>query len=117
MGEVSDERLVELFNSTLAFVYPSFYEGFGLPVLEAMQCGTCVITSRDPAINEVAAGAAVVTTSQDELVRAMLDIAANPAQAAVWGERGVRRAAEFSWRRTAELTREVYQKAQRRFEG
>src|ERR1022692_2013445 len=49
IGEVSDERLAQLLAGTLAFVYPSFYEGFGLPVLEAMQCGACVITSRDPA--------------------------------------------------------------------
>jgi len=56
VGEVSDEKLAQLLAGTLAFVYPSFYEGFGLPVLEAMQCGACVITSRDPAITEVAAG-------------------------------------------------------------
>ena len=60
IGEVSDERLAELLSGALAFVYPSLYEGFGLPVLEAMQCGACVITSRDPAITEVAGGAALL---------------------------------------------------------
>ena len=115
LGEVSDARLAQLLAGTLAFVYPSFYEGFGLPVLEAMQCGACVITSRDPAITEVAAGAALQAGSHAELVRAMLDIAAHPEWAEPWRERGLRRAAEFSWRRTAQLTHEVYEEAQRRF--
>jgi O-antigen biosynthesis alpha-1,3-mannosyltransferase len=111
IGEVSDERLAQLLAGALAFVYPSFYEGFGLPVLEAMQCGACVITSRDPAIAEIAAGAALATGSYAELVRAMLDIAAHPERAKPWRERGLRRAAEFSWRRTAQLTHEVYEEA------
>ena len=115
IGEVSDERLAELFAGTLAFVYPSLYEGFGLPVLEAMQCGACVITSRDPAIAEVAAGAAIEAGTHVELVQAMLDIAACPERAQFWRERGLRRAADFSWRRTAQLTYEVYEEAQRRF--
>jgi glycosyltransferase involved in cell wall biosynthesis len=114
IGEVSDERLAQLLAGTLAFVYPSFYEGFGLPVLEAMQCGACVITSRDPAITEVAAGAALQAGSPAELLRAMLDIAAYPERAKPWRERGMRRAAEFSWRRTAQLTHEVYAEALRR---
>lgn len=115
MGEVPDSRLAVLFAETLAFVYPSLYEGFGLPVLEAMQCGACVISSRDPAITEVAGGAALQAGSQAELVRTMLDIAAHPEWAQPWQERGLRRASEFSWRRTAELTHEVYEQAQRRF--
>jgi glycosyltransferase involved in cell wall biosynthesis len=115
MGEVSDERLAQLLAGTLAFVYPSFYEGFGLPVLEAMQCGACIITSRDAAIVEVAAGAALAAGSHAELVRAMLDIAAHPEWAKPWRERALRRAADFSWRRTAQLTREVYEEALRRF--
>ncbi len=115
IGEVSDERLAELFAGTLAFVYPSLYEGFGLPVLEAMQCGACVITSRDPAIAEVAAGAAIEAGTHVELVQAMLDIAACPERAQFWREGGLRRAADFSWRRTAQLTYEVYEEAQRRF--
>ncbi|HLY19105.1 MAG TPA: glycosyltransferase family 1 protein [Bryobacteraceae bacterium] len=114
IGEVSDARLAELLAGTVAFVYPSFYEGFGLPVLEAMQCGACVITSRDPAISEVAGGAAIQAASQAELVRAMLDVVTHPEASAVWRERGLRRAAEFSWRRTARLTHEVYEDALRR---
>ena len=115
IGEVSDQRLTDLLAGTLAFVYPSLYEGFGLPVLEAMQCGAYVITSRDPAITEVVQGAAVQAGSHAELVRAMSDIAAHPEWAAACRERVLRRAADFSWRRTARLTHEVYEEAQRRF--
>jgi len=115
IGEVSDERLAELFTGTVAFVYPSWYEGFGLPVLEAMQCGACVITSRDAAITEVAGGAALQAGSQDELVRAMTDLAEDPKRGDPWRERGLRRAVEFSWQRTARLTHEVYEEAERRF--
>jgi alpha-1,3-rhamnosyl/mannosyltransferase len=115
LGEVSDQRLAELLSGALAFVYPSFYEGFGLPVLEAMQCGACVITSRDPAISEVAAGAAIQAGSPAELARAMLAIAAHPEQARPWRERALVRAADFSWSHTARLTHEVYEEACRRF--
>ena len=56
LGEVPDSDLPGLYSGALACVYPSLYEGFGLPVLEAMQCGALVITSRDPAIVEVSGG-------------------------------------------------------------
>jgi glycosyltransferase involved in cell wall biosynthesis len=114
MGEVSDERLAELLAGALAFVYPSFYEGFGLPVLEAMQCGACVIASLDPAITEVAAGAVLQAGSHAELVRTMLDIAAHPEWVEPWRERGLRRASDFSWSRSAKLTHQVYEEALRR---
>ncbi|HTQ55412.1 MAG TPA: glycosyltransferase family 1 protein [Bryobacteraceae bacterium] len=115
MGEISDERLAQLLAGALAFLYPSFYEGFGLPVLEAMQCGACVITSRDPAITEVAAGAAIQADSHGDLVRAMVEVIENPAGAQLWRDRALRRAADFSWRRTAELTHQLYEDCQRRF--
>jgi len=116
MGEVSDERLAQLMAGALAFLYPSFYEGFGLPVLEAMQCGGCVVTSRDPAITEVAGGAALQAGTQEELIRTMLEIARNPEGTCAWRERALRRAAEFSWVRTAQLTRQLYEDCQRRYD-
>jgi len=103
-----------------AVVYPSLYEGFGLPVLEAMQCGAIVVTSRDPAIMEVAGDAAIFTAVlNDESVRASW-----PRARVHWRKRsqlradprtGLRRAKQFSWRRTAELTQEVYAEACRVF--
>jgi glycosyltransferase involved in cell wall biosynthesis len=113
LGEVADEELPRLYSGALAFVYPSLYEGFGLPVLEAMQCGACVIASR--AVAEAAGDAAVYAESPQELARAMSQAAARPEWRAEMGARALDRAREFSWERTARLTHEVYEEARRRF--
>ena len=76
LGEVPDERLPGLYAGALALVYPSFYEGFGLPVLEAMQAGACAIVSPDPALLEVTGGAAMVARGERELALAMSALAA-----------------------------------------
>lgn len=113
---VPDGELPALYSGALAFLYPSLYEGFGLPVLEAMQCGAMVIASKDPAVTEVAGGAAVQVEATD--VRGWAEAmtaALNAAHRAGWRSRGLARAAQFSWERTAELTREVYEEARRRF--
>jgi alpha-1,3-rhamnosyl/mannosyltransferase len=114
LGEVSDAELPPLYSGAVAFVYPSAYEGFGLPVLEAMQCGACVIASRDPALMEVSGGAAI-HTSLAELSMAMLSVIDEPALRAEMQARAVERAAAFSWARTARLTRAVYEESHRRF--
>jgi len=113
LGEVPDEQLPGLYSGATAFVYPSLYEGFGLPVVEAMQCGSCVIAS--PALRETAGDAAVYAGNARELAQAMLDALERPAWRAEWAARGRARAAEFSWQRTALRTYEVYQEARRRF--
>jgi len=121
LGPVPDEDLPELYSSARAVVYPSLYEGFGLPVLEAMQCGAIVVTSRDPAIMEVAGDAAIFTavlndeSGARELAAALASIAEAPHNFAPIRERALRRAKQFSWRRTAELTQEVYAEACRVF--
>lgn len=108
LGEVSDDELPRLYSEALAFVYPTLYEGFGLPVLEAMQCGCPVITSHDPAVMEVAGGAAVHANSALELADAMRSIAANPRLRADLRHAGLARAADFSWHGTARDTRAIY---------
>jgi glycosyltransferase involved in cell wall biosynthesis len=112
-GEVPDEKLRELYSGALALVCPSLYEGFGLPVLEAMQCGAGVIASR--AVAEAAGDAAVYADDTAALVRAMCQAIEQPD----WvGERralSLARAREFTWERTARLTRQVYEEARRRF--
>ncbi|HEX4137899.1 MAG TPA: glycosyltransferase family 1 protein [Bryobacteraceae bacterium] len=108
LGEVSDEELPRLYSDALAFVYPTHYEGFGLPVLEAMQCGCPVITSRDPAVIEVCGGAAIHTSSAREIAEAMRAIAANPRLRNTLSGAGLQRAAAFSWARTARETHEIY---------
>ncbi len=113
LGEVPDEALPGLYSGALALVYPSAYEGFGLPVLEAMQCGAAVITT--PALAEAAGDAAIFAANGPQLVEAMLQAIARPAWLAEFRARSLRRAGQFSWERTARLTHEVYEEARRRF--
>ena len=117
LGAVPDEELPALYSGALAVVYPSRYEGFGLPVLEAMQCGAAVLTSRDPALTEVSGGAALHLDPGDgrAWAEAMAALCESPERVAQLRQRSMARAREFSWRRTAEATREVYDAARRAF--
>ncbi len=114
-GEVSDTDLARLYSGAVAVVYPSHYEGFGLPVLEAMQCGACVFISQDAALREVGGDAALALDGPSAWVEAMRAAAAGPQWLEERREASRARAREFSWTRTARLTREVYQEAMRRF--
>jgi len=108
IGEAGDLDLPHFFTHALALVYPSHYEGFGLPVLEAMQCGCPVITSKDPAITEVSGGAALHTGSALELADALRNVAKNPEIRRKMHDDGLARAKCFSWSRTAQATRAIY---------
>jgi glycosyltransferase involved in cell wall biosynthesis len=117
LGEVPDRDLPGLYSGAVAALYPSFYEGFGLPVLEAMQCGAAVIASKDPAIAEVASEGAVLEDATDERAwfQTMQRLLEHPDAVQSIRERCLRRAGQFSWSNTARLTREVYEEAIRRF--
>jgi glycosyltransferase involved in cell wall biosynthesis len=117
LGEVPDSDLPGLYSGALACVYPSLYEGFGLPVLEAMQCGALVITSRDPAILEVSGDAAIRVPARDTaaLAEVMRAVATNSEGFDDIRQRALERAAQFSWRNTARLTKQVYEAATRAF--
>jgi glycosyltransferase involved in cell wall biosynthesis len=115
VGEVSDADLARLYSGALAVVYPSRYEGFGLPVLEAMQCGACVFISKDAALREVAGDAGLSLDGAGAWVQAMCAAASNPGWLEARRKKSLARAREFSWTRTAQLTREVYEEARRRF--
>jgi alpha-1,3-rhamnosyl/mannosyltransferase len=113
---IPDNEIQALLSAATAFVYPSLYEGFGLPVLEAMQAGAPVVTSLDPAITEVAGGAALQVDcgSIPALSRALVDVVAQPGLRDDLRQRGLRRAAQFSWNSTAIQTHAVYEQAIRR---
>jgi glycosyltransferase involved in cell wall biosynthesis len=109
-GFVSDLELLQLYNACEFFVFPSFYEGFGLPVLEAMACARAVACSNSTAVPEVADGAAILFDphSTEQIVRAMADLALDAELRAHMGRLGLQRAAQFTWRKTAEKTLGVY---------
>lgn len=104
LGYVTIQDAPKLMKGALAFVFPSLYEGFGLPVLEAMACGTPVITSRAASLPEVAgeAGILVDPLDMEELACAMHRIMEDAALRKQLGEKGVVQAQKFSWKRTAE---------------
>ncbi|GAB3894028.1 glycosyltransferase family 4 protein [Spirosoma agri] len=98
-GFVQDEDLAPLYSGATAFVYPSLYEGFGLPPLEAMQCGLPVITSDIPAITEVVGEAAirVSPTDTDALCQAILTVATSQSVRNEMATKGLKQASLFSW--------------------
>lgn len=110
-GYVPDEDLAPLYSGALMFVYPSLYEGFGLPPLEAMQCGVPVITSNTSSLPEVVGGAGIMINPDDKqaLCQAMLAIYRSPVYAEELATLSLDRASLFSWKRCAEATAKAYQ--------
>lgn len=112
-GHLSDDDLRALYSSCRLFVYPSLYEGFGLPLLEAMACGAPVVTSNVGSIVETVGDAArlISLTDTDELVQAinaLLDAALERDRLSALG---IEHAKKFSWQRTAAATWDIYQRA------
>ena len=109
-GYVPDEDLPYLYNGAALFAYPSFYEGFGLPPLEAMACGCPVVTSNRSSLPEVVgdAGLMVDPNRHEELAEAMVNILSNGQLSSLLREKGLSRAAEFSWKRCAVETLAIY---------
>ena len=110
LGRVSDDELAALYRGARCLVYPSLYEGFGIPVLEAMACGTPVVTSAGGATEEVAGGAAVLVDPHDPAAIAA-GIEQASARRAELVARGLERARAFTWERVAAETRRVYEEA------
>ena len=111
LDELPDaERLAELYSQAAALVHPSLPEGFGLTPLEAMMTGTPVIAARSPGVTEVCGEAVIYTDPRDpeDLANRLSEIATQPELRKDLGERGRRRAAEFSWARSARSHVEAY---------
>lgn len=109
-GYVNDAELLQLYNACEIFVFPSFYEGFGIPILEAMACGRAVACANTSAMPEVAGSAALVFDphSTSEMMASMRDLLRNAELRARKERLGQQNAARFSWRGTAQQTLDVY---------
>lgn len=110
-GYVSDEDLMLLYNAADVYVYPSIYEGFGLPILEAMACGTPVVTSNTTSMPEVAGDAALLVDpfQEDQIVYAIQRILTESDLALSLSNKGLERVRQFSWQKTAQQTVAIYQ--------
>lgn len=112
MHDVPDEDLVALFSGAELFVFPSLYEGFGLPVLEAMACGCAVVCSNRSSLSEIAEGAAVLFDPEapSDIARAISQVLADTQKRKQLQKLATQRASTFSWKRTAAETLRVYRR-------
>ncbi len=112
LGPVSGDDLPLLYAAARAFIFPSQYEGFGLPALEAMASGTAVGASRAPGLSEVVGEAAITfdPASIPEMTQVILQLMGDAGLRARLRDAGLARAAQFTWQRTAELTLDAYRR-------
>lgn len=112
-GYVPDEDLPLWYNAATLLVFPSVYEGFGLPILEAMACGTAVVAANASSMPEAVGDAGVLFDPHNsvELAERMVSVVADPRQLAKMHERGLEQAKKFSWERAGRETAVVYQQA------
>ncbi len=112
LGQQPDDMLADLYRGATALVFPSLYEGFGLPVLEAMACGTPVICSNSSSLPEIGGDAALYIDPEAEstLVRALEICESEPHRLATMSRLGIARANQFSWERCARETADVYER-------
>lgn len=109
-GFVTDDELLQLYVGCDVFAFPSFYEGFGLPILEAMACGRAVVCSATTACGEVADSAALLFDPRDtvDMMQALRDLLVDPELRARIERLGIARAGQFQWRNAARKTLDVY---------
>lgn len=111
-GYVDAEEVPVLMKGAKAFLFPSLYEGFGMPPLEAMACGTTVITSNCSSLPEVVgdAGILVDPLSVDEIKAAMARVMSDEALCMELGKKGIERAQKYTWKHSVEILKQVYEK-------
>lgn len=113
IGDVEDHHLPSLYSGAALYIHPSLYEGFGLPIIEAMACGTAVACSNISSLPEVAGNAATFFDPTDPMDIASIlgDVIADKSKIDSLREKSIHQSARFSWHQTALRTIEVYQKA------
>jgi glycosyltransferase involved in cell wall biosynthesis len=112
-SNIDDEKLIELYNQAKIFLFPSLYEGFGLPPLEAMACGTPVITSNISSMPEVCQDAAIYTNphSIEDIKNKLEMLIDDEALQKQMREKGLLHVKEFTWEKSAQKHMEVFKKA------
>jgi glycosyltransferase involved in cell wall biosynthesis len=110
LGHVAQEALPAIYQGATLFLYPTLYEGFGLPVLEAMASGVAVITSNTSALKEISEGYALLVDplDLDGIAKAIASLMGSPERRAAFAERGIRRAEDFRWDEMARKTLDIY---------
>ena len=109
-GYVLSEEVPVLMNGAIAFTFPSLYEGFGLPVVEAMACGTPVITSFNTSLKEVASDACVLVDPSDvnEIADGMEKVFINKELRKILSEKGMLKSKEYTWKHSADCLKGIY---------
>jgi glycosyltransferase involved in cell wall biosynthesis len=112
-GYLGDDELRALYSACIAMVYPTLYEGAGLPTLEAMACGAPVITTNTPAVTEMVEDKARLFSPTDfrALAQHIVELLTNPAARELLSHAGIEHAARFTWERAARETLEIYRRA------
>lgn len=111
LGFIPSEDLVRIYNLATVFAMPSLYEGFGLPILEAMSCGVPVVTTKEGSLEEVAGDGAFYVDGYDfeDIAKGLKKVFSDEALRKELSEKGIKNAKRFSWKKTAEKTVKVYQ--------
>jgi len=112
LGHVPDDDLALLYSACEVFLYPSMYEGFGLPPLEAMACGSAVVVSDRSSMPEVVGDAGLLCdpANPEDIAAKALVVLEDAESATTYRERALARSSQFSWGKTARLTHEIYQR-------
>ncbi|HEY6047218.1 MAG TPA: glycosyltransferase family 1 protein, partial [Pyrinomonadaceae bacterium] len=112
-GYVPDKDLPGLYSGALCFAYPSYFEGFGLPIVEAMQCGAPVIAGNRTSLPEVMGDAGIMFDpfSETEIALALAKMIEDPGYREELRGKGIERARAFNWQNTARLTLQAYERA------